>query len=297
MMTRKVPSKAERYFSTGISMITSKGPHGPNVMAAEWVMQISYSPVLVAIFIHKGSHTIKNIEKTKEFGVNVASKEQTIEVSIAGGYSGSEIHKLEIKNIFKMSKPHKIKVPMILGCTINAECKLVRKEKLGDHVMLVGRVVHIEHDDTKSPAIYHRGRYFSLGSAIEPDRKEVLVSKYALEFFKNLAQEKFVLKCVGVLVEHENKILVTKWPKIGFEIIPFVIPPQGKNFRAHLVKHLKSIQLHITLEKEPIMKRFILKNGIDIQRINFVLFQGKIRKPIKGQIWKSKNDEVISNLI
>ncbi|HZS74428.1 MAG TPA: flavin reductase family protein [Candidatus Nitrosotalea sp.] len=296
MMTRKVPSKAERYFSTGISMITSRGPHGPNVMAAEWVTQISYSPVLVAIFIHKGSHTIKNIEKTKEFGVNVASKEQTTEISIAGGYSGSEINKLEIKNIFKISKPHKIKTSMILGCTINAECKLVRKEKLGDHVMLVGRVVHIEHDDTKSPLIYHMGRYFSLDSTVEPDRQKVPVSKDALDFFKNLAEERFVLKCVGTLVEHENKILVTKWPKTGFETIPLAMPPQGKNLRDYLVNHLKDMQLHIILEKEPIMKRLVLKNGTDIQRINFVLFKGKIKKPIKGQIWKSKNDEVISNL-
>ncbi len=297
MMTRKVPSKAERYFSTGISMITSRGPHGPNIMAAEWVMQISYSPVLVAIFIHKGSNTIKNIEKTKEFGVNVASKEQTTEVSIAGGYSGSEINKLEIRNIFKILKPRKIKTPMILGCTINAECKLVRKEKLGDHIMLVGRVVHIEHDDTKSPLIYHKGRYFSLDSTVELDRQEVPVSKGALEFFKNLAQEKFVLKCVGVLVEHENKILVIKWSKTGFETIPLVMPPQGKNFRDHLVKHLKDMNLRIILEKEPIMKRLVLKNGVDIQRINFVLFEGKIKKPIKEQIWKSKNDEVISNLV
>lgn len=297
MMTRKVPSKAERYFSTGISMITSRGPHGPNIMAAEWVMQISYSPVLVAIFIHKGSRTIKNIEKTKEFGVNVASKEQTVEVSIAGGYSGSEVNKLEFKNIFKTSKSHKIKTPMILGCTINAECKLVRKEKLGDHVMLVGRVVHIEHDDTKSPLIYHMGRYFSLGSTVEPDRQEIPVSKVTLEFFKNLAQEKFVLKCVGTLVEHENKILVITWPKTRFETIPFVMPPQGKNLRDHLVKHLKGIQLHITLEKEPIMKRLVLKNGIDIQRINFVLFKGKIKKPLKEYIWKSKNNEIISTLV
>lgn len=278
-------------------MITSRGPHGPNVMAAEWVMQISHSPILVAIFIHKGSYTIKNIEKTKEFGVNVASKEQTTEISIAGGYSGSEINKLEIKNIFKISKPHKIKAPMILGCTINAECKLVRKEKLGDHVMLVGRVVHIEHDDTKSPLMYHRGRYFSIGSTVEPDRQEVPVSKDTLEFFKNLAHEKFVLKCVGTLVEHENKILVTKWPKTKFETIPFVLQSQGENLRDHLVKHLKAIRLHITLEKEPIMKRLALKNGVEIQRINFVLFQGKIRKPIKGQIWKSKNDEIISDRV
>ena len=146
-MSRKIPNKAERYFTTGLSMITSIGVNGPNIMTAEWTMQISYQPVLIAVFIHKGSETLKNIEKTKEFGVNVASQEQTSEVSVAGGYSGTELDKLKIKNIFKISKPRKIKTPMIAGCIINAECRLVKKEQFGDHFMVVGRIIHIRHDD------------------------------------------------------------------------------------------------------------------------------------------------------
>ena len=296
-MTRKVPSNAERYFSTGISMITSRGPQGPNVMTAEWTMQISYSPMLIAVFIHKGSYTIKNIEKTKEFGVNVASQDQTAEVSVAGGYSGSEIDKIGLKNVFHVSKPHKIKTPMIAGCTINAECKLIKTESLGDHVMAVGKVVHIKHDDTKSPLMYHKGRYFGIGNTIEPGRKEVMVNCTTLDFFKNLAEGKFVLKCVGVLVESKNKILVMKWPKTGFEIIPLVMPPPGKNNLDYLTRHLTDMKLHIKVEKEPAMKRLVLKNGTEIQRINFVLFKGKSTKLAKDCSWKSKSDEIISNLV
>ncbi|MGI0062069.1 MAG: flavin reductase family protein, partial [Nitrosotalea sp.] len=293
----KVPSKAERYFSTGVSMITSRGTKGPNVMAAEWVMQISYNPVLIAIFIHKGSQTIKNIEKTKEFGVNVASKDQTTEVNVAGGYSGSEIDKLKIKNIFQITAPQKIKTPMILGCTVNAECKLVRKEKIGDHVMFVGKIVYIKHDDTKSPLIYHKGRYFNLDSTIEQDRKEVQVSKEALEFFTNLAQGKFVLKCVGVLVWSKNKIMVIKWQKTGFETIPFIIPQVGKNQRDNLVKFLSKTEFDIQVDSEPIMKRLVLKNANKIQRINFVLFNGKVKKFVPNTTWKQKHRDVIARLI
>jgi flavin reductase (DIM6/NTAB) family NADH-FMN oxidoreductase RutF len=278
-------------------MITSRGPQGPNIMAAEWVIQISYSPMLIAVFIHNGSYTIKNIEKTKEFGVNVASQGQTTEVSVAGGYSGSEIDKLKIKNVFKISQPHKIKTPMIANCTINAECKLVRKEKLGDHIMLVRRVVHIKHDDAKSPLLYHKGRYFGLHSTIEPDRKEVLVSKNTLEFFKNLSQGKFVLKCVGVLVKSKDMVLVIKWPKVSYETIPLAIPPQGKNQRDYLTRHLNNMKLKIMIEKEPIMKRLVLKNGTEIQRVNFVLFNGKSKKQTREHTWKPKNDEIISNLV
>ena len=277
-------------------MITSRGVKGPNIMAAEWVLQISYNPVLIAIFIHKGSQTLKNIEKTKEFGVNVASKEQTSEVNIAGGYSGFEIDKMSLKNIFKTFTPQKIKTPMILGCTINAECNLVRKEKLGDHVMLVGKVVHIKHDDTKSPLLYHKGRYFGLGPMVEPDRQEVLTTKNTLEFFKDLAQGGFVLKCAGVIVESKKKILVVKWPKTKLETIPFSIPPAGKNQREHLKKAIREMKLDIQVEKESTMKRLVLKNGKEIQRINFVICKGK-SKSTKNNTWKPKQDDVIANLV
>jgi len=279
-------------------MITSRGPNGPNIMTAEWVMQISYQPMLIGVFIHEESQTIKNIEKTKEFGINVASQEQTTEVNITGGYSGTEIDKLKIKNIFKIIKPRKIKTPLIAGCTINAECRLVKKEKLGDHVMLVGKVVDIRHDDSKSPLIYHKGRYFSLSSTIEPDRKEVKASKDMLEFFKNLAQEKFVLKCVGVIVESKNKILVIKWSKTMLETIPFSNPPVGKNQRDHLIEFLNQVGLDLQVDEVPMMKRLILKNEKKVQRINFVLFKGKSKKSIEGIKWKSPiDDNLISALV
>ena len=278
-------------------MITSRGSKGPNVMTAEWVIQVSYKPVLIAVFIHKGSETLKNIEKTKEFGVNVASQEQTNEVSVAGGYSGTELDKIKIKNIFKIIKPRKIKTPLIADCTINAECLLIKKEKLGDHFMLVGKVIDIRHDDSKSPLIYHKGRYFGLDSTIEPGRKEVKVCKDMLDFFKNISQGRFVLKCAGVIVELKNKILVIQWPG-SIETIPFSTPPANKNQRDHLIEFLNKSRLDLQVNREPIMKRIILKNGKDIQRINFVLFKGKIKKTIEGIEWKSLNDDsLISALV
>ncbi len=292
MMTRKFPGKAERYFTTGISLITSHGLDGPNVMAAEWVMQISYSPVLIAAFIHKGSQTLKNIEKSKEFGVNVASKMQTSQVSVAGGYSGSEIDKLQIKDLFKTIKSKKIKSPSIAGCTINAECILVKKEKIGDHVMLIGKVVNIRHDDFQSPLVYHRGRYFGIGPAVEPQRQEILVSKDALEFFKTLAEKRFVLKCVGVIVKSKDKILVVKQPGTNIQTIPLSISPSGINQRKHLDKFLKNLELTIRLDTKPSMKRLVLKYKKELQRVNVVLYYGKITS-VNENLWKSKNTDPI----
>ncbi|MDE1770282.1 MAG: flavin reductase family protein [Thaumarchaeota archaeon] len=296
-LSRKIPTKAERYFATGLSMITSQSQKGPNIMTAEWVIQVSYNPIIIAVFIHKESETFKNIQKTKEFGINVASQGQTSEVSVAGGYSRTEVDKIKIKNIFKIIKPRKIKTPLIGGCIINAECKLIKKEKIGDHFMLVGKVLDIKYDDSKSPLIYHRGRYFGLDSTVEPDRKEVNVSKEMLNFFKNMANGKFVLKCVGVLVKSKNKILVIRWSE-SIETIPFSIPPAGISQRDYLIKYLNQSKLDFQVDVEPIMKRIILKNGKDIQRINFVLYKGKIKKSTYRILWKSYNeDNIISVLV
>src|SRR5579872_2489972 len=127
---------AQRFFMTGVSLITSYGPHGKNVMAAEWTMQISYNPLLIAVFIHKGSSTLSNIKSTKKFGINLSSEKQSTLVSIAGGYSRKEIDKLKINDLFKITESRKTHLPMICGCIVNAECKLVVIKKIGDHDMV-----------------------------------------------------------------------------------------------------------------------------------------------------------------
>lgn len=278
-------------------MITSTGTNGPNIMSAEWAMQISYRPLLISVFIHEGSQTLKNIKKNREFGINMASQEQTTGVNIAGGYSGTELDKLQIKDTFKTIKSKKIKTPLIDGCIVNAECKLVKMQKLGDHVMIVGKVVNIMHDDSKNPLIYHKGRYFGIGSQILQDRVEVNVSREMSKFFKKIAHKKFVLKCVGVVVKSKNKILIR--PELmGLDTIPFSIPPQGTNQRDHLIKFLKQIGLDLQVDHAPNMKRLILKNNDYVQRVNFVLYDAKIQKSTKGIRWKKPtNDSLISALI
>ncbi|HEV2193507.1 MAG TPA: flavin reductase family protein [Nitrosopumilaceae archaeon] len=287
-MNLRIAEKAQRYFTTGISLVTSSGPHGQNVMAAEWTMQISYKPLLIAVFIHENSATFENIKKTKEFGINVSSEGQTMAVNIAGGYSRREIDKLKVKNSFEFLASKKIKSPMIAGCLINAECKLVTMKKLGDHTMVVGKAVAISYDETKKPLIYHSGRYFRIGSIIEPFRKIVNVDDDIFNWFSTSAKGKFVLKCVGLIIKSNNRILVLKQTKnTPYLTIPFVVPKRGIEYSKALDSYLKKSGLSTTTNNVPILKRITLKNKKRIQRINFVLFEGKLKPGIKNHTWQS----------
>ena len=67
-----------RQFLTNVGLITSDGPYGPNVMAAEWTHHISYSPKSNCCKYRGRDTTAENIKDSKEFGVNLASEDQNI---------------------------------------------------------------------------------------------------------------------------------------------------------------------------------------------------------------------------
>ena len=298
-LKKEIAKNAQRYFLTGVSLITSIGHKGQNVMAAEWTMQISHDPMLIAIFIHKGSTTLENIIKTKEFGVNVSSDEQTTAVSISGGYSRKEIDKLSIYDSFKLIKSKKIKSPLIAGCVINAECKLFTTKKIGDHTMIVGKVVSIQYDKTKKPLVYHQGRYFRIGSMIQPLRHEIKVNQDVFGLFQREGHGQFILKCVGVIVMSGSKILVSNnLRKDAPDFIPYVMSPRGKNQKEVLETHLKKIKLNLILKENPSLKRLVLKRDKKTQRINFILFTGMLKKKSVDNRWKLiKNDLFLQTLI
>ena len=281
-------------------MVTSTGSLGKNVMAAEWTMQISYEPVLIAVFVHEKTATIKNIRQTREFGVNVASDEQTLLVNIAGGYSRTEIDKLKIKNSFKFLKSKYIRAPLIAGSVVNAECKLLTMKKIGDHIMIVGKVLSMRHDESKKPLIYHQGRYYRIGSIIEPFRHEVRIDGRGFDWFHSQASNRFVLKCVGAIIKSGKQILVLNHctKDMNYETVPYVVPKRGKNYDNILHEYLQELGLRITLKQKPALKRLMMKHKMKVQRVNFVLFEGDLKSNIGKYKWKDvKSNPLLKALV
>ena len=146
---------------TNVGLITSDGPHGPNVMAAEWTYQVSYSPGLIAISIGHLKATHENIRATKEFGVSIAATDQTVLASIAGGSTGKEVRKIAaLQELgFGFWKAKRIKPMLVEGAAAQFECRLVEEIRLGDHTLFVGEVLEATADPAKEPLAYHQGRY------------------------------------------------------------------------------------------------------------------------------------------
>ncbi len=174
-----------RKFTTNVGLITSNGPLGPNVMAAEWTHHISYSPGLVMVNINaQNKATAENIQKTKEFGVNIAAEDQNIPASIAGGSSGASIDKIKaLKELgVEFYDGKKIKAPMIKGAALNIECKLIKSEKMGSHIMFIGEAVDVKAGD-KKPLTFSEGKYWLL------DREAAKPSESKREEIKKLLEK------------------------------------------------------------------------------------------------------------
>jgi len=174
-------------FVTNVGLITSRGKFGDNVMACEFTHHINYKPGVIVIGINPKDATHDNISKTKEFGVNLAAYDQGTLASLAGGTSARKIDKITyLKKLgYKFFKARKIKTLMVKDAVMHAECKLIKKIKLTDHTMFVGRVesAYIKRD--ADPLIYHKGKYLKLG------KEHKKPSKVQRKKWKELS-EKFV---------------------------------------------------------------------------------------------------------
>ncbi|MBI4176314.1 MAG: flavin reductase family protein, partial [Candidatus Aenigmarchaeota archaeon] len=178
-------SEEAHKFVTNVGLITSNGPFGHNVMAAEWTHHVSYSPGLIMVNVGYNKATEANILKTKEFGVSIAASDQNVASSVSGGSTGKEVDKIKVLEGLGIEfyRAKRINTLMVKGAAMNAECRLVKAEKLGDHWMFVGEVLAAAAGG-KEPLIFGGGSYWEFGGRVQKPPKETiakintLVEKY-----------------------------------------------------------------------------------------------------------------------
>ena len=161
-------------FITNVGLVTSHGKHGHNIMACEWTHHLSYKPALVGISLHPRHASYDNIKETKEFGISLTSIQQSILSSVAGKESGKAFDKMKILEElgFKFYQAKKIQALMVLGASVNLECKLHQEIALGDHTLFVGEVIEAGFLPEEKPLSYHFGKYWDMAITLEKPTTE-----------------------------------------------------------------------------------------------------------------------------
>ncbi len=179
-------------FVTNVGLITSNGPHGDNIMSAEWTHHISYSPGLIAVCIGFGKATAENIEKTKVFGISITADDQNVIASISGTNSGKTVDKISaLKELgFKFYNAKNIDVLMVEDAVLNIECRLMKQIELGDHIMFVGEILDVIHNADKKPLSYHGLKFHKIGEEIQkPNLTEIEKINKTIEKHKKINKQ------------------------------------------------------------------------------------------------------------
>lgn len=177
-MDLKYGSPAREAFVTNVGLITSNGPHGHNVMPAEWTAQVSYDPAHITVSIGPKKATAENILATKCFGMTIATEAQNVFSSVAGGYSGREFDKTAmLKSMgFAFEKAANIDVLMPVEGMLHVECEVVEHHEYPGRIMFVGKALSVVADPSKQPLLYHRGKYWKVGDTLPKPTDEERVA-------------------------------------------------------------------------------------------------------------------------
>ncbi len=136
----------------GVHVIGSRGGDGQyNLMLADWVMQVSFRPRLVAVSLENDARTLRFVRETGVFTVNLLHEKDGDQIarkvvmpSVAAKVKGRAPEEAA-KVIDKLARvPHTFSArdcPIVTDAVAWYECEVEQLIPVGDHTLVIGRVV------------------------------------------------------------------------------------------------------------------------------------------------------------
>ena len=129
------------------------------------------------ISVRKERYSHDIIEKSKEFVINLTTKQLAFATDWCGVKSGDKVDKFKEMHLTK-EKAKFVKCPLIKESPVSIECRVKEIKELGTHDMFIAEVLSIDADEqyidkkgafdiTKCDLIsYANGKYFLLGKQV-----------------------------------------------------------------------------------------------------------------------------------
>jgi flavin reductase (DIM6/NTAB) family NADH-FMN oxidoreductase RutF len=154
-VTRKIEIdpivEALETFPYGLYIIGSRGADNINGMMADWVMQVSFQPRLVAVSLERNATTLANLRETGVFTVNVLhADDRALAVKFCQPRKASKIKgRSEAASAVIYDKLSDVEYapgeltscPVLAAALAYLECELHQLVDVGDHTLAVGRVL------------------------------------------------------------------------------------------------------------------------------------------------------------
>lgn len=149
----------------------------PNIITVAWAGTVCSSPAMVSISVRKERYSYDLIKDSREFVINLVTKELVKQADYCGVKSGRDVDKfLEMKLTPMPGKC--VGAPIIGECPVSIECKVKDIIQLGTHDMFLAEVLSVAVDkklmDEKGKfhlnkaglIVYSHGEYYGLGELL-----------------------------------------------------------------------------------------------------------------------------------
>ncbi|MGN0480652.1 MAG: flavin reductase family protein [Lachnospiraceae bacterium] len=149
----------------------------PNIITVAWAGTICTNPAMVSISVRPERYSYDIIKETKEFVINLVTKELVYATDYCGVKSGRDVDKFKEMNLTPL-KMDQVKACGIAQSPVNIQCRVEQILELGSHHMFIAKVMGVTVDekyiDEKGKfclndselVAYSHGEYFQLGNKL-----------------------------------------------------------------------------------------------------------------------------------
>lgn len=147
--------KAMGSFPAGVTVVTACHDGRLVGTTVSAFSSVSMDPPLVMVCLKRDSRTLAALSLARTFCVNILAQEQG-DLAYRFAKSGAD-------DRFALTAVEAgiCGAPLLAGSVASVECELRAAHDGGDHEILVGRVLRVVTDETKTPLVYVRGGFLN----------------------------------------------------------------------------------------------------------------------------------------
>lgn len=158
-------------------MVTCGTMKKSNIITVAWTGILNTNPAMVYISVRPSRYSYHIIKESKEFVINLTTKQLAKVTDWCGVKSGQKVDKFKEMHLHK-EKAKFVKCPLIKESPVSVECKVKEITELGSHHVFIAEVLSIDADekyiDEKGAfdisrcdlIAYANGGYYSMGKKL-----------------------------------------------------------------------------------------------------------------------------------
>ena len=148
-------------FPTGVAVITTTGPRGEPVgLTCNSFNSVSLDPPLVSWSLRLASTSLEAFRSCLFFTVNILSAEQNeLSSQFASRDAASRFDGVAWT-------PGLGGAPVLEGCVASFQCEKFAEHVAGDHLLFLGKVIHLQHAGQEDSLVFYRGAYMMLAQSM-----------------------------------------------------------------------------------------------------------------------------------